>query len=143
MHTGDSTVERRGGCASVTARAFRKCRVCPVLNTCRIGDGLRWQSTALLVLASRSMVSFPERRSVIGGNVYWYLGASWILLVLLAVLGTNNDVFTRSVTLLVAVIVVLPLLLFALFTEGRQPQAPAPARASGTRRSHRLTRFRS
>ena len=83
----------------------------------------------------------PERRSVIGGHVYWYLGASWILLVLLAFLGTNNAVFTGSVTLLVAIIVVLPLLLFALFTARRQPQAPAPA--SGIRRSHRLTRFRS
>ena len=76
-------------------------------------------------------------------HVYWYLSASWILVVLLAFLGTNNAVFTGSVTLLVAVIVVLPLLVFALFTEGRQRQAPAATRASGIRRSHRLTRFRS
>ena len=57
-------------------------------------------------------------------RVYWSLSASWILLVLLAFLSTNNAAFTGSVTLLVAVIVVLPLLLFALFTEGRQPRRP-------------------
>ena len=73
---------------------------------------------------------------MIGGHVYWYLSASWVLLVLLAFLGTNNAVFTGSVTRLVAVIVVLPLLLFALFTERRRPPAPAPARASGIPRSH-------
>jgi hypothetical protein len=53
---------------------------------------------------------------VSGHPVQLYLGISWILLVLLAFLGTNNATFTRSVTLLVAAIVVLPLLLLALFT---------------------------
>jgi FtsH-binding integral membrane protein len=76
-------------------------------------------------------------------HVYWYLSASWILLVLLAFVSTNNAAFTGSVTLLVAVVVVLPLLMFALFAEGRQPPAPAPVRANSTRRSHRLTKFRS
>jgi hypothetical protein len=54
-------------------------------------------------------------------HVRWYLSASWILLVFLAFLGTNA-VFTRSVTLLVAALVILPLILFALLTLARQPQ---------------------
>jgi hypothetical protein len=53
---------------------------------------------------------------VSGHPVQVYLSVSWILLVLLAFLGTNNATFTRSVTLLVAGIIVLPLLLLALFT---------------------------
>lgn len=51
-----------------------------------------------------------------GHPVQLYLGLSWILLVLLAFLSTNNATFTGSVTLLVAAVVVLPLLLLALFT---------------------------
>lgn len=48
-------------------------------------------------------------------RVRWSLSASWILLVLLAFLGTNV-VFTRNVTLLGAAILILPLILFALLT---------------------------
>jgi NADH:ubiquinone oxidoreductase subunit 2 (subunit N) len=55
-------------------------------------------------------------------HVRWYLSASWILLVLLAFLGTNAAVFTRNVTLLVAAILILPLILFALLTLARQPR---------------------
>jgi NADH:ubiquinone oxidoreductase subunit 2 (subunit N) len=55
-------------------------------------------------------------------HVRWYLSASWILLVLLAFLGTNAAVFTRNVTLLVASILIVPLILFALLTLARQPQ---------------------
>ena len=59
-----------------------------------------------------------------------YLSVSWILLVLLTFLGTSA-VFTRNVTLLVAAILILPLILFALFTlDGRHPRRrlqPAPA----------------
>ena len=55
-------------------------------------------------------------------HVRWYLSASWILLVLLTFLSTNAAVFTRSVTLLVAAILILPLILFALLTLARQPR---------------------
>jgi hypothetical protein len=48
-------------------------------------------------------------------HVRWSLSASWVLLVVLAFLGTNV-VFTRNVTLLVAAILILPLILFALLT---------------------------
>jgi hypothetical protein len=72
-------------------------------------------------------------------HVRWYLSASCILLVLL-VLGTNAA-FTRNVTLLVAAILVLPLMLFALLTlEGGQPARPLQlARARSTFTSMRGT----
>ena len=62
-------------------------------------------------------------------HMRWYLSASWMLLVVLAFLSTNT-VFTRNVTLLVAAILILPLILFALFTldgQRRRPLQPAPA----------------
>ena len=68
---------------------------------------------------------------MLDSHVRWYLGASWILLVLLTFLGTNA-VFTRNVTLLVAAILILPLMLLALLTlERGHPQRPfQPARAA-------------
>jgi hypothetical protein len=63
-------------------------------------------------------------------HVRWYLSASCMLLMLLG----TNAAFTRNVTLLVAAIVILPVILFALLTlEGGQALRPLQlARAHST-----------
>ena len=74
-------------------------------------------------------------------HVRWSLSASWILLVLLAFLGTNV-VFTRNVTLLVAVILIFPLILFALLTLRHQDDVNgALIRNTGCRTRRAAVRF--